>query len=72
MQKPKGATAKQSKSSAGTAPPTRKSLDPRQFPSHAQAEATEGRDKVRQVTHVHAPRQSQRPAERRAKSQTGT
>ena len=52
---------------------TGKPLDPRQFPTNPQADATPGRDKVREVAHrATAPRQSKRPAERRAKSQTGT
>ena len=38
-------------------------LNPQQFPLHSQTDATAGRDDVRKVTHVHAPRQSQRPAE---------
>lgn len=46
-------------------------LDPQQFPLHAQTDATAGRDKVREVMHVPAPRQSQRPKERSSKSRTG-
>jgi hypothetical protein len=47
-------------------------LDPRQFPLHAQTDATTGRDKVREVEHVPAPRQSQRPKEGTSKSRTGS
>ena len=39
-------------------------LNPQQFPLHAQTDATAGRDKVREVVFVHAPRQSKRPVER--------
>ncbi len=59
-------------------PPTGKQapgtpLDTQQFPLNSQADATAGRDKVREGAHrANAPRQSKRPAERRAKSQTGT
>jgi hypothetical protein len=49
-----------------------KPLNPQQFPLHAQTDATPGRDKVREVVPVHAPRQSKRPVERTGKSQTGT
>ena len=56
-----------------TTPPTpRGPLDPHQGPLHAQTEATAGRDKVREVLHMPAPRQSERPKERTSKSQTGT
>ncbi len=41
-----------------------KSLNPQQFPLHAQTDATAGRDKVREVVPVHAPRQSKRPVEK--------
>ena len=47
-----------------------KPLDAKQFPSHAQTDATAGRDKVREVLHVHAPRQSKRPVERSSKRRT--
>ena len=47
-------------------------LDPHQFPLHAQTDATAGRDKVREVSHVPAPRQSKRPVEGKGKSRTGT
>ena len=47
-------------------------LDPKQFPLHAQTDATAGRDKVREVSHVPAPRQSERPKERTGKGRTGT
>ena len=54
---------KQSKSSTKPqAPP--KPLNPQQFPLQAQTEVTAGRDKVREVVPVHAPRQSKRPVER--------
>ena len=54
---------KQSKSS--TKPQSSpKALNPQQFPLHAQTEATAGRDKVREVVHVPAPRQSKRPVEK--------
>lgn len=48
-----------------------KTPDPQQFPQHAQTEATAGRDKVREVVPVHAPRQSKRPLERTSKSGKG-
>ena len=47
-------------------------LDPHQFPLQAQTEVTAGRDKVREVLHVPAPRQSLRPKERTSKGRTGT
>ncbi len=47
-------------------------LGPQQFPLHAQTDATAGRDKVREVVPVHAPRQSKRPVERTSKGRTGT
>jgi len=47
-------------------------LDPHQFPLHAQTDTTAGRDKVREVLHVPAPRQSERPKERTSKGRTGT
>ena len=55
MKQPKSSTKPQS-------PP--KSLNPQQIPLQAQKEATAGRDKVREVVPVHAPRQSKRPVER--------
>ena len=55
MKQPKSSTKPQS-------PP--KPLNPQQFPLNAQTEATAGRDKVREVAPVHAPRQSKRPVER--------
>ena len=61
---------KQSKSSKPQSPP--KPLNPQQFPLHAQTDATAGRDKVREVVPVHAPRQSKRPVERTIKGRTGT
>jgi hypothetical protein len=46
-------------------------LDPRRFPLSAQADATPGREKVREVAHpVYAPRQTKRRVGR-SKSQTG-
>ena len=39
-------------------------LNPQQFPLQAQTDATAGREKVREVVPVHAPRQSKRPVER--------
>ena len=62
---------KQSKSSTKPQSPT-KPLNPQQFPLQAQTEATAGRDKVREVVPVHAPRQSKRPVERTSKGRTGT
>ena len=53
----------QSKSSTKPQSPP-KPLNPQQFPLHPQTEATAGRDKVREVVPVHAPRQSKRPVER--------
>jgi len=49
-----------------------KPLNPQQFPLHAQTDATAGRDKVREVVPVHAPRQSKRHVERPSKGRTGT
>ena len=49
-----------------------KPLNPQKFPLHAQTDATAGRDKVREVVPVHAPRQSKRPMERTHKGRTGT
>ncbi len=46
-------------------------LNPQQFPLQAQTDATAGRDKVREVVPVHAPRQSKRPVERSAKGRAG-
>ena len=46
-------------------------LNPHQFPLHAQMDATAGRDQVREVVPVHAPRQSKRPMERSAKKPDG-
>ena len=46
-------------------------LNPQQFPLHAQTDATAGREKVREVVPVHAPRQSKRPMERTSKGRTG-
>ena len=54
---------KQSKSSTKPQLPP-KPLNPQQIPLQAQTEATAGRDKVREVVPVHAPRQSKRPVER--------
>ena len=45
-------------------------LTPPRFPLHAQMDATAGRDQVREVVPVHAPRQSRRPIERTAKKRT--
>ena len=62
---------KQPKSSTKARVP-RTPLDPRRFPLSAQADATPGREKVREVAHpVHAPRQTKRRVERSSKSQTG-
>ena len=50
-----------------------KPLDSQQFPLKAQAEATAGREKVREVAYpVRAPRQTKRRVERTSKSRTGT
>ena len=48
-----------------------KPLNPQQFPLHAQTEATAGRDKVREIVPVYAPRQSQRAIERLSKQRKG-
>ncbi|MES3015828.1 MAG: hypothetical protein V4750_19140 [Pseudomonadota bacterium] len=48
-----------------------KPLNPQQFQAHAQTDATAGRDKVREVVPVHAPRQSKRPVERASKGRNG-
>ena len=67
MKKPKSAT----KARVPRTPRT--PLDPLQVPLNAQAEATAGRDKVREVAHrSNVPRQTKRREERRSKSQTGT
>ena len=58
--RPPGTTMKPSKSSI-------KPMNPKQFPLHAQTDATAGRDKVREVVPVHAPRQSKRAVERTSK-----
>lgn len=51
-----------------TKPPApRGPLDPHQAPLHGQTDATADRDKVREVLHVPAPRQSERPKERSSK-----
>ena len=47
-------------------------LNPQQFPLQAQTDATVGREKVREVVPVHAPRQSKRPVERSSKGRAGT
>ena len=57
---------KQPKNTTNTTPPETPP-NPHQFPLHAQTDATAGRDQVRQVVPVHAPRQSKRPMERTAK-----
>ncbi len=51
--------------------PQSKTPDPQQFPLHAQTAATAGRDQVREVVPVHAPRQSKRPVERTSKGGKG-
>ena len=63
MKQPKGSTNAQVPSTP---------LNPQQFPLHAQTDATAGRDKVREVVPVHAPRQSKRPVERTGKGRSGT
>jgi hypothetical protein len=52
------------KTDTGSHTPPPAPLNPQQFPSHAQTDPTADRANVRKETHVHAPRQSQRPAER--------
>ncbi len=52
-------------SRAQTIPAAR--LNPQQFPLQSQTDPTADRDNVRKVSHVPAPRQSQRPAERSSK-----
>ena len=47
-------------------------LDAQQFPLQAQTDATAGRDKVRENLPVHAPRHSNRPAEKSSKGGKGT
>ena len=49
-----------------------KPLNPQQFPLHAQTDPTAGRDQVREVVPVHAPRESKRPVERTSKNGTGS
>jgi hypothetical protein len=64
---------KQLKNPTKAASAPRKPLDPQQFPSSPQADATAAREKVREVAHrANAPRQSKPREERRSKSQTGT
>lgn len=49
------------------APP--KPLNPKEYPSHGQTEATPGRDQVREETHsTRSPRESKRPIERTART----
>ena len=56
---------KQPKSSTEARAP-RTPLDPRLFPLSAQADATPGREKVREMAHsVNAPRQTKRRVERK-------
>ncbi|MES2950697.1 MAG: hypothetical protein V4858_19360 [Pseudomonadota bacterium] len=62
---------KQTKNTSNAQAPA-KPLNPQQFPLHAQKEATAGRDKVREVVPVHAPRESKRAGERAAKGRAGT
>ena len=62
---------KQSKSSTKPQSPP-KPLNPQQFPLQAQTDATAGREKVREVVPVHAPRESKRPVERKSKNRTDT
>ncbi len=62
---------KQTKTTGHAQVPARP-LNPQQFPLHAQTEATAGRDKVRELAPVHAPRESKRPVERIAKGQSDT
>ena len=57
---------KQPKTTDNTTPPDAL-LNPHHLPLHAQTKPTADRDQVRQVTPVHAPRQSKRPTERTAK-----
>ena len=47
-------------------------LDPHQFPLHAHTAVTAGREKVREVLHLPASRQSERLKERIGMGQTGT
>ena len=58
---------KSSKTNTGPQTPPPAPLNPQQFPQHAQTDPTADRDNVRKVTHVHAPRQSQRSTERSSK-----
>ncbi len=44
--------------------PSSAPLNPQQFPLKGQTPSAAVRDKVREVTPVHAPRQSNRPVER--------
>lgn len=61
---------KTSKTDTGPKSPPSTPLNPQQFPLHAQTDATAGSDSVRKVSHVPAPRQSERPAERTSKGRT--
>lgn len=62
---------KPSKNATEVQTPPAAPLNPQQFPLHAQTSPTTDRDNVRKVSHVPAPRQSQRPAERSSKKPGG-
>ena len=62
---------KQQKSPAAPHEQT-KPLNPRQFPTGAQTDATASREQIRETAPpVHAPRESKRPQERTSKQRTG-
>ena len=62
---------KQSKTASKPQSPP-KPLNSQQFPLHAQTDPTAGREQVREVVPVHAPRESKRAVERTSKKGTGS
>ncbi len=67
---PGGPTMKQTKDAGNSHVPPQP-LNPQQVQQHAQTEATAGRDKVREVIPVRAPRESKRGGEGAGKGHTG-
>ena len=63
-------TMKQTKEAGNTHIPPMP-LNPQHIQQHAQTEATAGREQVREVTPVRAPRESKRAAERSGKGPSG-
>ncbi len=60
---PPGATTMKPSKDAGNTHAPSKPVNTPQFAQHAQTEATPGRDKVREVIPVRAPRESKRATE---------